>query len=143
MARRTERKALFGRRMKLAAEAIDRNTTAAMGELMGISHATIGRWWRGDYTPSLDEMERYADNPDRQDRGDRIAATIRHNRARGKHQVDRMSDIVIALAKRNWSEAKIARELGMDADEVLRLKQVGGLAELFADREFSRAWEPA
>lgn len=80
-------------------------------------------------------------NADRRDRSDRIAATIRHNRARGKHVVTAMSDIVIELAKRCWSDAKIARELGMDADEVLRLKQTGGLAELFADREFSEAWE--
>jgi len=52
-----------------------------------------------------------------------------------------MSDIVMDLARRNWSDAKIARELGMDADEVLRLKQITGLAELFADQEFSEAWE--
>lgn len=77
----------------------------------------------------------------RADREDRIAATIRHNRARGKHQVSGMSEIVQELSRRNWSETKIARELGMDADEVLRLKQITGLAELFADREFSEAWE--
>lgn len=82
-------------------------------------------------------------NSSRTDRGDRIAATIRHNRARGKHRIDAMSDIVVELARRNWSDDKIARELGMDADEVLRLKQVSGLAEMFADREFSEAWEPS
>lgn len=80
-------------------------------------------------------------NESRTERSDRIAATIRHNRARGKHQVAAMSEIVIELAKRNWSDEKIARELGMDADEVLRLKQISGLAEMFADREFSEAWE--
>lgn len=80
-------------------------------------------------------------NPERADKGDRIASTIRHNRARGKHAVDAMSEIVVDLARRNWSDEKIARELGMDADEVLRLKQVSGLAEMFADREFSEAWE--
>lgn len=80
-------------------------------------------------------------NEHRTDRGDRIAATIRHNRARGKHQVEAMSDIVAELAKRNWTDKRIAKELGMDPDEVLRLKQVTGLAELFADREFSEAWE--
>ncbi len=78
---------------------------------------------------------------DRSDKSDRIAATIRHNRARGKHQVVAMSDIVLDLARRNWSDAKISRELGMDEDEVLRLKQITGLAEAFADREFSEAWE--
>jgi ParB-like chromosome segregation protein Spo0J len=75
------------------------------------------------------------------DKGDRIASTIRHNRARGKHQVDAMSDIVLDLSRRNWSEEKIAKELGMEADEVLRLKQITGLAEMFADKEFSEAWE--
>lgn len=72
---------------------------------------------------------------------DRMASTIRHNRARGKHQVEAMSDIVIDLKRRNWSDEKIGRELGMDADEVLRLAQISGLAEAFADRDFSMAWE--
>lgn len=81
--------------------------------------------------------------PDRADRPDRIASTIRHNRARGKHQVQAMSEIVVELSRRNWSEGKIGRELGMDPDEVLRMKQISGLAEMFADREFSEAWEPA
>lgn len=79
--------------------------------------------------------------PDREGRTDRIAATIRHNRARGKHQISAMSEIVIELSRRNWSDEKIAKELGMDADEVLRLKQITGLAEMFADQEFSEAWE--
>lgn len=80
-------------------------------------------------------------NHDREDKGDRIAATIRHNRARGKHQVAAMSEIVLDLSRRNWSDAKIGRELGMEPDEVLRLKQITGLAELFSDIEFSEAWE--
>lgn len=80
-------------------------------------------------------------NDDREDKGDRIASTIRHNRARGKHKVEAMSDIVLELKKRNWSDEKIAKELGMDADEVLRLAQIQGLAEMFSDREFSQAWE--
>jgi ParB-like chromosome segregation protein Spo0J len=80
-------------------------------------------------------------NQDRSDRGDRIASTIRHNRARGKHSVEGMSEIVLELSRRNWSDNKIARELGMEPDEVLRLKQITGLAELFADRDFSEAWE--
>jgi ParB-like chromosome segregation protein Spo0J len=80
-------------------------------------------------------------NTDRQDKGDRMAATIRHNRARGKHKITAMSDIVVELKRRRWSDEKIAKELGMDADEVLRLCQVTGLAELFASREFSEAWE--
>lgn len=72
---------------------------------------------------------------------DRIAATIRHNRARGKHSVDAMSDIVIELKRRNWSDARIGKELGMDPDEVLRLTQITGLAEVFAGQDFSEAWE--
>jgi ParB-like chromosome segregation protein Spo0J len=76
-----------------------------------------------------------------EDRGDRMAATIRHNRARGTHKVEAMSEIVVELKRRFWSDEKIAKELGMEPDEVLRLQQVTGLAALFADREFSEAWE--
>lgn len=80
-------------------------------------------------------------NEGRTDRGDRMASTIRHNRARGKHRVEAMSDIVVELKKRNWSDEKIATQLGMEPDEVLRLCQITGLAEVFKDREFSEAWE--
>jgi len=80
-------------------------------------------------------------NDSRTDRCDRIASTIRHNRARGKHVISAMSDIVQELSRRNWTDKRIAKELGMDPDEVLRLKQITGLAELFADRQFSEAWE--
>lgn len=73
----------------------------------------------------------------------RMASTIRHNRARGKHQVEAMTAIVLDLKRRNWSSDKIGKELGMDADEVLRLAQIGGLADAFMDRDFSEAWEPA
>ena len=76
-----------------------------------------------------------------QDKSDRMAATIRHNRARGEHRVDSMAEIVIELKRRFWSDEKIAVELGMDSDEVLRLTQVTGLASLFSDRDFSEAWE--
>lgn len=75
------------------------------------------------------------------DKNDRMASTIRHNRARGEHRVESMADIVIELKRRFWSDEKIANELGMEPDEVLRLTQVTGLAGLFADREFSTAWE--
>lgn len=80
-------------------------------------------------------------NTDREDRSDRIAATIRHNRARGKHQVQAMSDIVIELKRRNWANDRISRELGMDEDEILRLCQITGLADLFSDQEFSKSWD--
>jgi ParB-like chromosome segregation protein Spo0J len=73
---------------------------------------------------------------------DRVASTIRHNRARGKHKVESMSDIVVDLKRRNWSDEKISKELGMDRDEVLRLTQISGLTEMFANKEFSMAWIP-
>lgn len=81
-------------------------------------------------------------NKESSERNDRIASTIRHNRARGKHKISSMSDIVVELSRRNWPDKKIAKELGMDQDEVLRLKQVSGLAELFEEEEFGEAWEP-
>jgi ParB-like chromosome segregation protein Spo0J len=76
-----------------------------------------------------------------EDKGDRMAATIRHNRARGKHKVESMSEIVVELKRRFWSDEKIAKQLGMEADEVLRLQQITGLASLFANDDFSQAWE--
>jgi ParB-like chromosome segregation protein Spo0J len=78
---------------------------------------------------------------DRTDRTNRIAATIRHNRARGVHAVMPMTDIVAELLQRGWTDDEVARELGMDADEVLRFKQNTGLPELFKDSAYSRAWE--
>lgn len=95
----------------------------------------------GRYKLGLSHLPVVVINKDRTDVGDRMASTIRHNRARGKHRVDSMSEIVMDLSRRNWSDQKIARELGMDADEVLRLKQITGLAELFSNDEFSQAWE--
>ena len=80
---------------------------------------------------------------DNEGRNDRVASTIRHNRARGKHRVEAMADIVLDLKKRNWSDKKIAKELGMDQDEVLRLSQITGLMEAFQNTEFTEAWEVA
>jgi len=79
--------------------------------------------------------------PSQEDKGNRMASTIRHNRARGKHQISKMSDIILNLKRRKWSDEKIANELGMSADEVLRLGQITGLAEMFKNKEFSKAWE--
>lgn len=79
-------------------------------------------------------------NENKTDKGDRIASTIRHNRARGKHSVDAMSEIVIELKKRNWTKERIAKHLGMDADEILRLTQISGLVEMFKDAQFSDSW---
>lgn len=72
---------------------------------------------------------------------DRMAATIRHNRARGVHGVLPMVEVVATLIRQGWNDDEVARELGMDADEVLRFKQAKGLPELFRDTQYSRAWE--
>lgn len=80
-------------------------------------------------------------NSERGNRKDRIAATIRHNRARGVHGVMPLTDIVAELIRRGWTDDEIAKELGMDADEVLRFKHNSGLPELFKDHEYSKAWE--
>lgn len=73
---------------------------------------------------------------------ERMASTIRHNRARGSHDVDLMSNIVAELHKIGRSDAWLAKHLGMDKEEILRLKQITGLAEAFKDNGFSQSWEP-
>lgn len=72
---------------------------------------------------------------------ERMASTIRHNRARGSHDLDLMSNIVRELVDMGKSNRWIMKHLGMDADEVIRLKQITGIAALFKDKDFSRAWE--
>lgn len=74
------------------------------------------------------------------DQSSRMASTIRHNRARGSHSIDLMSNIVAELTQAGMSDAWIMKHVGMDKDELLRLKQITGLAALFADREFSEAY---
>lgn len=71
----------------------------------------------------------------------RMASTIRHNRARGSHSIELMTNIVAELVESGMSDEWIAKNLGMDWDEILRLKQISGLASLFADKEFSKSWE--
>ncbi len=75
------------------------------------------------------------------DVSNRMASTIRHNRARGSHDIDLMTNIVSELTKAGMGDAWIIKNIGMDADELLRLKQLSGLAELFADKEFSNSRE--
>lgn len=75
------------------------------------------------------------------DLSNRMASTIRHNRARGSHSIELMSNIVAELTRAGMSDAWILRHIGMDKDELLRLKQVTGLAALFRDREFTEAWD--
>lgn len=71
---------------------------------------------------------------------ERMSSTIRHNRARGTHQIRDMSDIVVELFDRGWDDERIMEELGMERDEVLRLKQVSGLKKAFSGHEFSDSW---
>lgn len=75
------------------------------------------------------------------DISNRMASTVRHNRARGSHDIDLMVNIVAELKESGMSDAWILKHLGMDAEELLRLKQISGLASLFADKEFSDAWK--
>jgi hypothetical protein len=72
----------------------------------------------------------------------RIAATVEFNRARGEHAVDRMASLVRLLHEMGWPDDKIQQELGMQIDEVTRLKLTTGIAALFREREFSEAWDP-
>ena len=72
----------------------------------------------------------------------RMASTVRHNRARGSHDVDLMSNIIRELHEIGRSDTWIAQHLGMDRDEILRLKQITGLTALFRDVDFGRAWRP-
>ena len=71
----------------------------------------------------------------------RMASTIRHNHARGTHQIKDMSIIVKDLTRFGWSDEKICDELGMELDEVIRLKQITGLKEAFQNHEFSKSWD--
>ena len=72
---------------------------------------------------------------------DRMASTVRHNRARGKHSVDGMSNMVFQMLENGWSEAEICAELGMEAEEVLRLKHITGFSKLFESMQYKKAWE--
>lgn len=71
----------------------------------------------------------------------RMASTIRHNRARGSHSIELMTNIVAELTESGMSDAWIIKNIGMDADELLRLKQLSGIQELFKDKNFSKSWE--
>lgn len=71
----------------------------------------------------------------------RMASTIRHNRARGTHQIADMSHIVLTLTENGWTEKQISQHLGMELDEIIRLKQITGLKDAFANHTFSKSWE--
>ncbi len=100
---------------------VGKNVTKIRKRTHGYLPVSVGHWTPGD----LKEMR---------------AATVRHNRARGKHSVLGMTNIVVELVQMGWTDEQIGKHLGMDADEVLRLKQVSGIAELFRNREYSRSW---
>ena len=72
---------------------------------------------------------------------ERIGSTIRHNRARGTHQIRSMSEIEIDLSKAGWTDEEICKKIGMELDEVIKLKQITGLKEAFQNHEFSKSWE--
>lgn len=71
---------------------------------------------------------------------DRMASTVRHNRARGVHKVDLQADMVVDLIKKGWDDEDVAKHLGMTFEEVLRLKQQTGVASVFKGRSHSRSW---
>jgi ParB-like chromosome segregation protein Spo0J len=71
----------------------------------------------------------------------RMASTIRHNRARGTHAIKGMSSVVMELTRIGWDNNEISEHLGMELEEVIRLKQITGLKEAFANHEFSKSWE--
>jgi ParB-like chromosome segregation protein Spo0J len=72
---------------------------------------------------------------------DRMASTVRHNRARGKHQVGLMGSLVRNLVEKGWTDVEIAKHLGMSAEELLRLKQITGIAQVLKNKEYASAWE--
>jgi ParB-like chromosome segregation protein Spo0J len=74
-------------------------------------------------------------------RSDRMASTIRHNRARGTHNIELMSSIVSELVEMGKGDAWICKHIGMSKDELLRLKQITGIAALFQNRSFSKSWD--
>ncbi len=75
------------------------------------------------------------------DINDRMASTVRHNRARGKHQISGMSDMVFSMLENGWKDSEICQELGMEPEELVKLKHVTGFSKLFEDVEYRKAWE--
>ncbi|MEQ3696120.1 MAG: ParB N-terminal domain-containing protein [Pseudomonadales bacterium] len=71
----------------------------------------------------------------------RISSSVRHNMARGSHQVKLTAKLILRLKELNWTNDEIGKELGMDSDEVLRMQQITGLAEAFKNDDFSTAWD--
>ena len=76
----------------------------------------------------------------KKDINERMAATVRHNRARGQHSVSGMSNMVFSMLDNGWKDEEICNHLGMEPDELLRLKHITGFSKLFADTEYNKAW---
>ena len=75
------------------------------------------------------------------DINDRMASTVRHNRARGKHSINGMSSMVFEMLENGWEDADICNELGMESEELIRLKHITGFSKLFKDVEYKKSWE--
>lgn len=75
------------------------------------------------------------------DINDRMASTVRHNRARGKHSIDGMANMVFEMLDKGWSDEDICNHLGMQAEELLRLKHITGFSKLFENHEYTKAWK--
>ena len=76
----------------------------------------------------------------KKDINERMAATVRHNRARGQHSVSGMSSMVFSMLDNGWKDEEVCNHLGMEPDELLRLKHITGFSKLFADTEYNKAW---
>ena len=72
---------------------------------------------------------------------ERMASTVRHNRARGSHSIKGMSNMVFEMLENGWDDAMICNHLGMEADEIVRLKHITGFSKLFANTEYSKSWQ--
>ncbi len=139
--------------MKLLAHSVDANgyTMPIVANAEGERFITVDGFHRRRVGTEVKEVRESVHGrlpitqirPERADRMGRIAATVEHNRARGEHKVEAMSELVREMYQAGLRDEKIQEELGMDADELRRLKQITGLAELFASRDFSEAWEPS
>jgi hypothetical protein len=75
------------------------------------------------------------------DINDRMASTVRHNRARGKHSIAGMSSMVFKMLDNGWADEAICNELGMEPEELLKLKHITGFSKLFADTEYKKSWK--
>jgi len=152
-----------------AVEANDYNPNSVAGKEMGLLYTSIKhdgytqpvvviRDETRDKYVIVDGFHRYftcKSNPDikarnhgrlpvvviQKDLNDRMASTVRHNRARGEHSVQGMAQMVFSMLERGWTDAEICNELGMEPEEILKLKHITGFSKLFENVEYQKAWE--